>query len=363
MFLACIRSRRMLFLVVGVGLSVAVARAAGAREEAPPLEFGSSFPLPPALEENVRFWVDVFSRYGLDEAIVHDREDPAQVLAVVPVATGRTREIDAVRRQYTNLTTSLRTAPPGQVTTLLAPFGPPLDPGWLARAADRVRVQPGQREVFLRSILRSQRYLPTIRKILAREGLPLELAYLPHVESSFDGEVESHAGAVGLWQLMPETARRHLLRVDAKVDERTHPYKATAAAAAYLRDAHDQLGSWPLAITSYNYGVNGTRRAVDKIGSRHLHDVLERHSSPLFGFASRNFYAQFLAALHVARNDEHYYPEIAEIRRREYVVQKGDTLWQIARRHGVSVEGIRSANKSLTAAARLQLGQRIMMPG
>ncbi len=362
MRLACVRSRRLSFLVVVVGLSVGVARVAGAREEAPPLEFGSSFPVPPSLEANVQFWIDVFARYGLDEAIVHDREDPALVLAVVPVATGRTREIDAVRRQYRQLTTSLRTASPAQRGKLLLSFGPPLDPSWLASAVERVRVQPGQREVFLRSILRSQRYLPMIRKILAREGLPLELAYLPHVESSFDAAIESHAGAVGLWQLMPETAKRHLLRVDAKVDERTHPFKATAAAAAYLRDAHDQLGSWPLAVTSYNYGVNGTRRAVDSIGSSQLHDVLEQHSSPSFGFASRNFYAMFLAALHVARYDDHYFPEIAEIRRREYVVQKGDTLWQIARRHGVTVDRIRSTNK-LAASARLQLGQRIMMPG
>jgi membrane-bound lytic murein transglycosylase D len=161
---------------------------------------------------------------------------------------------------------------------------------------------------------------------------------------------------------MPETAKQLELRVDGKVDERRQPLKATAAAAAYLRDAYGQLRSWPLAITSYNYGINGTRRAVDSVGAS-LPDVLEQHSSPLFGFASRNFYAQFLAALHVAQNEDYYFPEIAEMRRREYVVRKGDTLWQIARQHGVSVDRIRSANRSLTATGPLQLGQRIMMPG
>jgi len=199
--------------------------------------------------------------------------------------------------------------------------------------------------------------------VLRENDLPLELAYLPHVESSFDVEAESHAGAIGLWQLMPETAKQLDLRVDAKVDERKQPYKATVAAATYLRAAYDQLQSWPLAITSYNYGINGTRRAMDSIGSNTLHDLLEFHSSPLFGFASRNFYAQFLAALHVAQNEDYYFPEIAEMRRREYVVQKGDTLWLIARRHGVSVERLRTANKSLAESVRLQLGQRIMMPG
>ena len=243
-------------------------RAAGARGEAPPLEFGSDFHLPASLEQSVRFWIDVFTRYSLNEAIVHDRDDPAQVLAVVRLDGGRTEQLDAVRRRYRKLTTSLRTASPGEVAPLLAPFGPPLDPHWLAAAVDRIRVQPGQREVFRRSIMRSQRYLPLLRRVLRDNDVPPELAYLPHVESSFDVDAESHAGAIGLWQLMPETARQLDLRVDAKVDERKQPYKATAAAASYLREAYEQLQSWPLAITSYNYGINGTRRAVDSIGSQ-----------------------------------------------------------------------------------------------
>jgi membrane-bound lytic murein transglycosylase D len=357
-----IRSRRLLLLVVVVGLSVVVARAAGARDEGPPLAFGNDFHLSPSLEDDVRFWIDVFTRYALDEAIVHDRENPSHVFAVVPLDSGRSQELDAVRSRYLKLAAGLRDASPRNLTRLLAPFSPPLAPRAISEAAGRLRVQPGQREVFRNSLLRSQRYLPMLRRVLAAADLPLELAYLPHVESSFESGAESHAGAIGLWQLMPDTARELLLRVDDKVDERLQPLKATAAAAAYLRDAHDRLQSWPLAVTSYNYGLNGTLRAVDTVGSRHLHDILAQHSSPSFGFASRNFYAQFLAAVHVAENEDWYFPEIAEMRRREYVVQKGDSLWTIARRHGVSVERIRSANR-LTESARLQLGQRIMMPG
>lgn len=359
---ACVRSRRLLFLVVVVGGIVAGVGAAGARERAPRLAFGNDFHLPPSLEEDVRFWIDVFTRYALDEAIVHDREHPARVLAVVPLRSGRTSEIDAVRHRYLKLTAALRNASEPDLSRLLSPFGPPLAPRWIAEAAERLRVQPGQREVFRDSLLRSQRYLPMVRRILGAADVPLELAYLPHVESSFDAGAQSHAGAIGLWQLMPDTARERLLRVDDKVDERKLPAKATAAAAAYLRGAYERLQSWPLAVTSYNYGLNGTLRAVDAIGSRHLSDMLARHTSPSFGFASRNFYAQFLAAVHVAENEDWYFPEIAALRRREYIVRKGDSLWRIAQRHGVTVERIRSANK-LTESVRLQLGQRIMMPG
>ncbi|MBM4242482.1 MAG: LysM peptidoglycan-binding domain-containing protein [Deltaproteobacteria bacterium] len=359
---ACIRSRRLLFLVVVVGVCGVVAGAAWAREGAPRLAFGNEFHLSPAIEEDVRFWIDVFTRYALGEAIVHDRGNPSHVLAVVPLRSGRSGEIDDVRRRYLKLTAALRTASSRDLSRLLAPFGPPLAPRSITDAADRIRVQPGQREVFRASLLRSQRYLPMLRKVLSAAGVPPELAYLPHVESSFDTDAESRAGAIGLWQLMPETARELLLRVDDEVDERRQPHKATAAAATYLRDAYDRLESWPLAVTSYNHGLGGTLRAVASVGSRHLHDILAHHSSPSFGFASRSFYALFLAAVHVAENEDWYFPEIAEMRRREYVVQKGDSLWLIARRHGVTVERIRSANK-LTESARLQLGQRIMMPG
>jgi len=362
MLFSCFRSRRLLFLVV-VGLLVVGPRVTEARENAPRLEFDGEFIVPSSLEDNVRFWIDVFTRYSLREAIVHDRANPANVLAVVRLENGRSAEIDAVRRRYQKLTGQLRTAPASQLTKLLAPFRPPMDPKWIAASADRIRVQLGQREVFFNSIIRSQRYLPLLRKVLAKASVPQELAYLPHIESSFDSEAESHAGALGLWQLMPETAKRRELRVDAKVDERKHTSKATAAAASYLREAFEELRSWPLAITSYNYGINGTQRAVQAIGSRDLQDILQRHESPTFGFASKNFYAQFLAALHVAQHEGYYFPEIIEMRRREYIVRQGDSLWTIARRHGVTVDKIRSANKSLSASARLQLGQVIQMPG
>ncbi|MBY0277947.1 hypothetical protein K2Z84_21650, partial [Candidatus Binatia bacterium] len=107
-----VRSRRRLLLVVVVGWSIIGAGAVAAQQETPPLAFGTHFHLPPSLEDDVRFWVDVFTRYQLDDAIVHDRENPAHVLAVVPVASGRSAEIDAVRRRYVKLAAALRAAAP-----------------------------------------------------------------------------------------------------------------------------------------------------------------------------------------------------------------------------------------------------------
>lgn len=344
-----------------VGWIVAAAPALGADRRAPRLKFDGELPLAPELEGRVRFWIDVFTRYSLDEAIVHDREHPEIVLAVVPLRSSRPEELDAVAERYRALIDRLGEAAAWERGDLLLQFRAPLDPRWIRAARDRIRVQPGQREVFARGLLRSRRYLEPVRRTLRAAGVPEMLAYLPHVESSFDPDARSRAGAVGLWQLMPETARRYL-RVDARVDERRQPIRSTRAAAAYLRASYEALGSWPLAITAYNYGLNGMRRAVAATGSTDLARIIREHRSPSFGFACRNFYAEFLAAAHVAAHEQAYFPELR--RWRVHVVKKGDTLWHIARRYGTTVRALRSANREALAGSRfLRLGQRLMIRG
>lgn len=348
---------RWLFLVV----VVAAVAAQVAEAKTPRLSYDGEFVLPAQYEDRVRFWVDVFTRYHLDEAIVHDRDRPENVLAIVPLRQGTPAELEEIRERYSTLVEYLTAAEPWEHPSWLRLFKPPVDPEWIGRAQGRVRVQPGQREVFAKGLIRSRHHLDTVRDRLRAESIPEIVAFLPHIESSFDAGAASAAGAAGLWQLMPETARR-FLRVDAKVDERLQPAKATRAAAAYLRLAYDSVGSWPLAITAYNYGVNGMRRAVRELGTTDLATVLEGHQSPVFGFACKNFYLQFLAAAHVATHQPHYFPELSGWQ--VYVVRPGDTLWQIARRHGTTIEKLRSANReTLAETHHLQLGQRLMISG
>lgn len=352
------RSRRWLFLVGWLAAATAVEEAGA---ETPRLSYDAELVLPAPYEERVQFWVDVFTRYHLNEAIVHDRQRPENVLAVVPLASGSREELDRIRERYAELVEFLTLAQPWEHSSLLRFFKGAIDPRWIAGARDRIRVQPGGREVFAKGLLRSRLHLDTVRRIFREAEIPELIAFLPHVESSFHAEAVSSAGAAGLWQLMPETARRYL-RVDDDVDERLQPAKATRAAAAYLRLAYEATGSWPLAITAYNYGVNGMRRAVRELGTADLVTVLEQHESPVFGFACKNFYWQFLAAAHVARHHAFYFPELSGWQ--VYVVQPGDTLWQIARRHGTTIEALRSANReTLANTEHLRLGQRLMISG
>ena len=129
---------------------------------------------------------------------------------------------------------------------------------------------------------------------------------LPHVESSFNAAAYSKVGAAGLWQFMRSTGRRYM-RVDDAVDERLDPYRSTEAAAQLLAYNYRVLGSWPLALTAYNHGAAGMRRAKESVGTDDFVKINRTYSSRTFGFASRNFFPSFLAALTIDENPEKYF--------------------------------------------------------
>ena len=110
-----------------------------------------------------------------------------------------------------------------------------------------------------------------------------------------------------MWQFMPETGKK-FMRVDTAVDERRDPMASTRAAARLLKENYRLLGNWPLAITAYNHGTEGIFRGIKAVGSDDLVDLIRSYQSPTFGFASKNFYAEFLAVVEIATNSDSYFP-------------------------------------------------------
>ncbi|MCL0045553.1 LysM peptidoglycan-binding domain-containing protein, partial [Nitrospinaceae bacterium] len=176
------------------------------------------------------------------------------------------------------------------------------------KASRRIRVQIGQKDRFMAGLERSGMYKDQINQIFSKDKLPLELTVLPHVESSFQVNAYSSAGAAGIWQFTRGTGRL-FMNVGYDVDERRDPILSTIAAAKLLKLNFEALQSWPLAITAYNHGTQGMKNAKKRHGAS-IVDVINGYRSRSFGFASKNFYAEFLAALHVVKNKNKYFPYI-----------------------------------------------------
>lgn len=176
-----------------------------------------------------------------------------------------------------------------------------------AASEDLIRNQSGIKERFEEGLKRSGRYLPAMEKIFLDYGLPPQLTRVPMIELSFDYTAYSSVGAAGIWQFMRATGKNYM-RVDNVIDERLDPIVATRAAAKYLKHAYDVLGAWPLAITSYNHGINGILKASKSVGTRDINTIIQEYDGDTFGFASKNFYPEFMAALEIDQNIEKFFP-------------------------------------------------------
>jgi hypothetical protein len=270
------------------------------------------FPKPFALAPNVAFWKQVYTEHGVGDFVLHDRDNLGVVYAVVRVAekTSQARaaqlakaEIERVRASYRDILIRLAEGASAEELgaegrAVTEAWGCPCPSDSLRRAAENIRVQQGLREKVDEGLRRAQGLLPKIVIILQRHDVPIELAALPMVESTFNPKAYSKAGAAGLWQFIRSTGKKYSL-ISRKRDDRRDPLRATEAAARLLRNNYQALGSWPLAIVAYNHGNAGIQAASAMVGSKAIEDIVARYDGPRFGFASKNFYAEFLAALDV----------------------------------------------------------------
>lgn len=143
------------------------------------------------------------------------------------------------------------------------------------------------------TLARYNSYRDSLTRILIEEKLPVEVLSVALVESGFNPLALSPKGARGIWQLMPDTARRYGLTVELGNDHRTHPEHATRAAARYLQDLYRMFGDWKLALAAYNAGEGRVQRAIDRAGVRDFDELSRRKLLPL---ETRNYVPAVLAA-------------------------------------------------------------------
>lgn len=315
-------------------------------------------PSPAGLQTEITFWKRIFAEVPSTEALVHDSRYLGVVyeVAQIPPGTspsGRRRIADQVRGKYRKLLNELAQSSRSNLNReqqrVLAMWSANVSSDDLQQAAGRIRFQQGLADRFHDGMVRSGAWKPHIVANLQASGVPTELVALPHVESSFNPEARSHVGASGLWQFTRSTGQR-FMQINHVVDERRDPFLSSEAAAKLLAYNYSILESWPLAITAYNHGVAGMRRAVKKLGTNDIEDIIRNYDGRTFGFASRNFYVAFLAALEIDQNAERYFgPLSLDAPGKDILVKTPDyiaaTTLQIAFR--LTASELRSYNPAL----------------
>ena len=222
-----------------------------------------------------------------------------------------------------------------------------------------------QRRTMENWLVRAQRYIPHIRARFLAEGLPEDLIYLPFAESGFNPFAVSPAGAGGMWQFMPGTARVYGLTVDKWVDERRDPYKSTEAAIRYLKKLHGYFDDWPLALAAYNAGEGAVGRALKATGCNDFFSLCD--SGAKLKKETMLYVPKFLALVKVSRNLEKLGFEPLDLDREYpapvYLKAKPHTdLLGMASSLGMSWKAFRELNPSLRRQ-EIPRTVRVAVPG
>ncbi|MFT5111179.1 MAG: membrane-bound lytic murein transglycosylase D [Parasphingorhabdus sp.] len=336
------------------------------------LACGADFPCPGELRRRTDFWIHVYSKWDSKYGILHDSLYPERVYSVIKTANCGTKQ-KAVKRERERIKGQLKkvanlvakgSKPTSKEGKAILALFPEKSAKSIRSAANRIRCQQGNRDRFQNALKRYGAYGKLVNKFIVDAGLPTDIHYLPFVESLYNPRAYSRVGAAGLWQIMPRTARVLGLELNATVDERLDLEAASIGAARYLKDARNRLTKvargikpdvsdgelTPFVITSYNYGVNGMRRALQKYGPDFI-TVLNNHKTPSFQVAVKNFYSSFLAARHVAKNAEKYFGKVkpdAPLKYNTVVLKRDTSMQRIMRIFSLSEEQIKPLNRALT---------------
>lgn len=282
----------------------------------------AKFPMPEAYKSNVDFWMRVYGEWEDDKMVIHDSKNMNIIFEIQDMPDENSLLWSAARAgiskrvdYFKSILRQLQSDPANAELSddhrkVFALYKNIYDPEKFSKAAENIRVQQGIKDRFEQGLSRMHLYLEEIKKALREEGVPEEIAYLPLVESSFNNQSLSKTRAAGIWQFMPATAKSYSMRVNSDIDERLDPYVATRAAARYLGRSYQMFGNWPVAIMSYNHGQQGIRNAINSLGTSDFLTIVTRYEGRYFGFASRNFYAEFLAACRVMDQADKYFKKI-----------------------------------------------------
>ena len=187
-------------------------------------------------------------------------------------------------------------------------------------------------------------YIPIMEEALAFYKIPLELKYLPVIESAYNPRARSRAGAVGLWQFMPRTAVQYGLQINSLVDERCEPIKSSYAAAHYLKDLYTIFGDWTLVIAAYNCGPNNINKAIHRSGGeRDFWKIYQNLPRETRGYVPAFIAANYIMNYYGEHNIQPYRARIPATTD-TLLINKDVKMEQIATVCGIDIDEIKALN-------------------
>ncbi len=332
------------------------------------VDISGPFVVPASIARRYNFWRRIYSLWGKDQYIMHIAQYPEVVLEALDASrlgeqTGPIAKEIAVKKvarvqkeNYQRLLLSMhqyRKTPevftPAMIK-IAASMAHIEDQNKYQIAAQSIRLQRGQRDFIAIGLAVAPKYLTHIEEEFKSQDIPVEITRLAFVESSFNLAAHSKVGASGVYQIMPATGKQYL-KMHSGIDERNDPIKASRAAAKLLRLNYKLTGSWPLAITAYNHGVGGIRKAVKTVGSDDIIDLINKYEGNAFGFASKNFYASYLGVLATLKEADRLFPEIAKVQPLAFSnlkLAKPMSIGEIKKKYNISSADIAEFNPDIS---------------
>ncbi|MHB8232283.1 MAG: LysM peptidoglycan-binding domain-containing protein [bacterium] len=210
--------------------------------------------------------------------------------------------------------------------------------------------QTSGRKFFKYALSRSERYIPMIKKVFRKLGLPNDLAYLAMIESGFSPTAYSYAGASGMWQFIPSTGRIFGLTINWWVDERRNPVESTYAAGEYLKDLFNKFGSWYLAAAAYNSGELTIERALSVYPGGNFWTISQNRPYLLPG-QTRRYVPKIIAAAIIAKDPENFGFHDIEYKKpikfKQVNVPYSVSLYALAKCTGISEYRLQKMNPEL----------------
>lgn len=326
-------------------------------------DYGDDFPMASSLERNVEFWRNVFAGIESTRSLIHDARHLEIIFGELDFSDLYEEGLHDLGEIH-RVRSAIEEKRKGEIADLLSGFHEgrlPVDDferslfnaydhiterQKFKKAAERVRSQWGMKEKLRDAIIRFGRYEEEMENIFRSAGVPPALAKLTFVESMFNTQAVSKVGASGPYQFMPKTAQRFLL-VDEVTDERLDPLISGWAASQLLLANYERLGSWPLAMNAYNSGPGRLEKAVRQLGTRDIARIIRDFDGEGYGFASRNFYPEFLAILDVTEDYRSHFGELLLNRPvpfDEILVSHPTSIYELAQITATGIDILRDLN-------------------